>query len=357
MLKNRINQYLLFFSVLAVIFFSCREKQDIPDYIVFPQEKKLTSHTINIDTVLFRYPFRIRIDDKLAYIFDLHNSDYYFHIFSYPEFHYLTSFGKRGEGPKELTSPENIRLTTHKETWTLDSSKRILTKTKYLAETDSIYTIKTISLDDELLHPLDFVNYNDTAFISPDYLGKSRLCMVNSEGKLIRRIGEIPTNQRNLLLENRPVFAQAWRSFIDYNPQNGILATATQQGEILEIYNLRTGMHTRVSGPNGEPKFQIVEGQYAIPNGIKGFIDIQLTNKYIYTIFQGISKKERQQKMQKGIKMPEGGQYIYVFTTEGKPVIKYELDCYIEGLSVDEKNNIITALNVNADQPIVQFKL
>lgn len=34
--------------------------------------------------------------------------------------------------------------------------------------------------------------------------------------------GGIPTTNEEALKHARPVLAQAWRSFIDYNPRNGI---------------------------------------------------------------------------------------------------------------------------------------
>ena len=46
---------------------------------------------------------------------------------------------------------------------------------------------------------------------------------------------------------------QVWRSFIDSNPHNGVLAAVTQLGEVLEIYNLKDSIHTVCIGPHGEP--------------------------------------------------------------------------------------------------------
>ena len=53
--------------------------------------------------------------------------------------------------------------------------------------------------------------------------------------------------------------AQAWRSFIDYNPRNGILAAVTQLGEVLEIYNLKDSTHVVRVGLHGEPEFQVAD--------------------------------------------------------------------------------------------------
>ena len=55
----------------------------------------------------------------------------------------------------------------------------------------------------------------------------------------MHKFGVIPTVDEGALRNVRPALAQAWRSFIDYNPRNGILAVATQLGEVLEIYNLK----------------------------------------------------------------------------------------------------------------------
>ena len=53
----------------------------------------LTSEEIPIDTVLFRYATFLRVQGDKAVVFDLHNTDYYCHVFTYPEFKYVSSFG------------------------------------------------------------------------------------------------------------------------------------------------------------------------------------------------------------------------------------------------------------------------
>ena len=154
---------------------------------------------------------------------------------------------------------------------------------------------------------------------------------------------------------NRPALAQAWRSFIDYNPRNGVLAAVTQLGEVLEIYNLKDSTHVVRIGPNGEPKFQISDG-YGIPTGIMGFSDVQVTDSAVYAVFHGRSFKEIAQNAQKGIHI-DGGQYIYVFSLKGEPLCKYVLDHYIYGISVDEEQGIILVTDVNKDEPIIEYKL
>lgn len=212
-----------------------------------------------------------------------------------------------------------------------------------------------MNLDKELLRPLDFVICADSTFIIPDYSGDSRFCLVDGNGKLLRKFGTIPSANKAALGNARPALAQAWRSFIDYNPTNGVLAAVTQLGEVLEIYNLKDSIHIVSVGPHGEPEFQVSEG-YGIPTGIMGFSDVQVTDKAIYAVFHGRMFKEIAKEARNGQGL-DGGQYIYVFSLTGEPIKKYILDHYIYGISVDEQKGIIIATDVNKDEPIIEYNL
>ncbi len=330
---------------------SCTPSPNV-HYTTFPREENLESQTVVIDTALFRYPFRVRIEQDKAVVMDLHGANHYFHLFQYPDFRYLNSFGKRGDSPEEMLSPENIRF-QRGFTWTLDAGKSELTRFAISLSGDSLVRAETVPLDGSLLRVLDFVMYDDSTFIVPDYTGDSRLCWVDRKGKLIRKTGTIPIQNKETLKYDGPALAQAWRSFIDYNPRNGVLATVTQLGEVLEVYNLQDGSHTVRIGPHGEPEFT-VSGGYAIPFGIMGFSDVQVTDKAIYAVFHGLSFKETAQQKRQVI---DGGQFIYVFSLKGEPICKYVLDRFIYGITVDEEQGIIKATDVNSDQPIVTFRL
>ena len=314
-LKNSIT--LLFLSFF--LFISCDHKhkeyaKGVLFYSGFPHERELIGEVIELDTALLRYPFRIRIEGDRAIVMDLHGLDHYGHLFQYPSYQYLSSFGKRG---------------------------------------DSLLRDETVTLDEDILRPLDFAIYNDSMFIIPDYSGENRLCRVNCNGKLIDKIGIIPTIDEKALENARPALAQAWRSFLDYNPNNGILAAVTQLGEVVEVYNLKDSTHIIRIGEHGEPEFKVSDG-YGMPTGIMGFSDVQVTDSAIYTVFHGTSFKEIAR--QSG-RLPDGGKYIYVFSLEGEPLCKYVLDHYIYGIWVDEDTKTIIATDVNDDQPIVMFSI
>lgn len=343
-----------FLAAFFLAFFSCTSNKPLEGvltYSAFPQEKKLTAQTLEIDTVLFRYPYRIRVMGDKVIVMDLHGVDHFCHVLHYPDFHYLGSLGKRGEAPEEMLSMENIRC--YKDTlWTLDANKKELTGYGLNTSISGVLPRqKVIKLSEDIARPLDFIIYNDTTFIIPDYLGEARFCWVNREGKLIQRSGEIPSQDEEALENSRPALAQAWRSFLDYHPENGVLVAATQLGEVFEIYNLHDNTHLVCQGEHGEPKFQVAGG-YGIPTGIMGFSDVQVTDNAIYVVFDGKTFKDIARTQGT---LPQGGQAIYVFSLKGEPVCKYTLDRYIESIWVDEVGKSILATDCNSDQPIALF--
>ncbi|TRX45262.1 hypothetical protein FNW54_11430 [Bacteroides sp. HF-5092] len=349
-LRNNVIFLFLFF-----VFLSCSTKYkeyggNVSFYSEFPQKKELKGEVIELDTALLRYPFRIRIKGDKAIVMDLHGLDHYGHLFQYPSFQYLSSFGKRGDSPTEMLSMENFRL-QDRGVWALDANKSELTRLDFSSSGDSLLRDEAVTLDEDILRPLDFAIYNDSMFIIPDYSGENRLCRVGRNGRLIDKIGIIPTIDEKALKNARPALAQAWRSFLDYNPNNGILAAVTQLGEVLEVYSLKDSTHVVRIGEHGEPEFKISDG-YGIPTGVMGFSDVQVTDSAIYAVFHGTSFKEIAR--QSG-RLPDGGKYIYVFSLKGEPLCRYVLDHYIYGIWVDEATKTIIATDVNNDQPILKF--
>lgn len=341
--------------LLLFIITSCGTKQreyaeNVLPYSEFPQEKVLKGEVIELDTALFICPFRIRVEGDKAIVMDLHGIDNYAHLFHYPSFRYLSSFGRRGESPNEMLSMENVRFYKN-NVWTLDANKRELARLVYSSSGDSLLRDEVVALDEDILRPLDYVMYNDSTLIIPDYSGENRLCWLNNKGDLIKKMGEIPSVNDEALQSARPALAQAWRSFMDYNSHNGVLAMVTQLGEVVEIYNMKDSTNIVRIGVNGEPKFKQSDG-YGIPVGIMGFGDVQVTDSAIYAVFNGTSFKEIAKH---NGHLPDGGKYIYVFNLKGEPLCKYVLDHYVYGIWVNETTKTFIATDINIDQPIVKF--
>lgn len=333
---------------LLILSGGCDNTGEILYYSSFMTDFSISGKKLETDPVMLRYPFRIKYHDSLAIVMDLHHPDHFYHAFTYPRFEYLSSFGKRGQAPEEILSAENFRFAGGCM-WGLDANKHQIAA----ISTGGIHQpehIKETALDKEIIRALDFALYGDSGFIIPDYSGKNRFHIVDKSGKIQSSHGKIPSRKHK---EGDIALAQAWRSFIDYNPTNHTLAMVTQLGEVLEIYNLKDSTRVLKIGPHGEPEYRESNGM-AIPSGIMGFSDVQVTGKYIYAAFQGRSFKEIAQQQQPAI---DGGQFIYVFSLDGTPLYRYTLDHFIYGISVNEETKELHALDVNSNQPVVKYEL
>ena len=147
-LVNIINILYLFFLL------SCTSQSTVSinnGYVDFPEVRALKAKTIQLDTALFCYPFRVHAWDNKAVVLDLHGTDHYFHAFSYPEFHYLSSFGKRGDSPEEMLSAENFRW-GEKCLWTLDANKSELTELGFALSGDTLLRQEVVKLDKDILY-------------------------------------------------------------------------------------------------------------------------------------------------------------------------------------------------------------
>src|SRR5690606_3408250 len=148
------------------------------------------------------------------------------------------------------------------------------------------------------------------------------------------------------------VLAQAWRSFISYNPNHGILAMATQLGQVIEIYDLKKErVVERIGLDEGAPRFEN-RGGYAVPTGIMGYSDVHVGQEHIYTLFWSTSFEEIRKRPEDRMK---GGLFVHVYDIKGKPVRNYVLDRHITGFHINESSGRMIGLDVNINQPVVVY--
>ena len=356
LMKNKMR-IILPFLLMAMIFEGCGSnyKEIYPRYAECPIENNLTStDTISCDSVYLRYPYRIAIEDSLAVVLDLHPDTYFLHAFTYPDWRPITSFGQRGKGPEDILSAERVRICSADSIWVLDSNRKQLTRWAVSASAGTASRLEEINLDQRLIRTLDFCK-SENGFIVPDYTGNYRYHLLDSRGNIMESCGNIPT-EIPVADEHKIALAQAWRSFMDYNPKNNVLAMVTQLGEVIETFNLKTGEHHVLYGPGGEPEFKISQG-YGLPIGIMGFTDVQVTEDKIFTIFQGVSMQEIAHNLQLGLSTPDGGRFLYTFSITDLFLHCQKLNHLICGFTITQKEKAIAALDVNKDNSIIYFNL
>lgn len=314
----------------------------------------LEGEVIPIDTALFRYAYRMRVQDDKAVILDLHNADYYYHVFTYPDFKYISSFGKRGEGPGESIYASNVRFVGPNTVWVLDDGKGRMYQYSGIAKGETPKLEKDILLDKSLFRSLDFDMNDASTIVIPDYSGENRFSWADlASGKLLHKSEQIPISDQKLLKESAPAVAQGWNCFLSFSPNKKILASVTQFGDRLDIYDMQSQKHIGKLGEDGEPEFKVSNEGYGVPAGRICYYDIQITDKYIYAVYDGrLFKDIMKEKIYK-----QGGRIFRVFNYEGELVKTYILDRGIAGIYVDEVKGTLFGMDVNADEQIVKYNL
>ncbi len=352
---KKLLSLIILLVLMAIYAFTKSSPKTEHSEITFPVTEELQGRVIPIDSVFFRYPYRLEVRGDRVVIEDLHGPDHFYHLFTYPDFRHLHSFGQRGEGPEEMQTVDDFRW-NGQTLWALDNIKSELVRWELNDSRDKMLRTELVKLDKATFRALDIVPYQNNSFLIPNYSGDTRFCQVDRNGKLIKKWGEIPTERKNDLQKYPYAFGYGWRSFIDYSPNTGTLVAATQFGEVLEIWNVKNNTHKVLKGKLGEPEFKILP-EYAIPTGAIGHNDIQVTNRFIYVIYRGISIKEDMLAHQKGKPLPQGGKTIRVFSLEGEPLKEYKLDHSVSGIWVMEEAGKLWALDVNSDEPLLEYTL
>ena len=345
--KEMKNVVILLFALVLITSCGGQKKQEEKEV----RNVQLKGEEMPVDTALFRYAYRIRVQGDKAVVFDLHNVDYYYHAFTYPGFKYISSFGKRGEGPEEMISAENIRWGGDNTAWVLDGSKNRLFRYGGIAPGQEPKLEENISLDKAFMRPLDFDLSGADSFVIPDYSGENRFSWADMSGNLLHKSDCIPITDEKQLKESAPAVAQGWRSFISFSPDKKLLVTVTQLGDVLDIYNMENGRHINYKGEDGEPEFHVTSEGYGIPAGRMCYYDVQVTEHYIYAIYDGRKfsdiMKEKEYK--------QGAKQLRVFDFDGKLCKEYMLDRPVTGIYVDEAGHCLWATDVNTDNQIVKY--
>lgn len=322
-------------------------------YSKFPSDVRLESEGFAIDDELIRYPFRIRQQGDYVYVLDLHGSENFCHLFRKDNLKSVVSFAQRGNGPQEVLQAISMDVFSEDSIWVYDTHKREVTRWGYSAGQEKVSLQECVHIKDKMTHSANCAWGGDSLFFFTDRSGVNRVLECNTRGEVTDRIGTIPTGRQ---VDNNKLgtLAQAWNSYVSYNPNKRLLAVVTQLGDVVEVYNLQEGTNKVLRGPMGEPEYQTTRKGWAVPTGIMGYSDVEVTDNYIYAVFHGRSFKDIA-KNPEGT--PDGGEYIHVYSYEGAPVCRMILDRAIYGIDVDEENGIIWATDVNSEEQIVKYRL
>ncbi len=330
-------KYFYVMGLSCTILFICSCKNERNQAMTdFPKTMELEiQRTMDIDSILFRYPY-MKIDGDYCCIADYETHEYFFHLFTFPEFKYLKSFGRKGHALSELIMLTDFDFKNGVVSALCGADKAI----KFYYALDSVQT------DVPIIHynqSLDFSAISDNGdgnIYTYAMGGQFRILMFDYQGNLLARYLPLPSvKEKDLEFNANYLYQSVIYSTPDY------FVSATIAGERIEIMRRSTDSVQVVLGKWGNPVLYKI-GTMEMGSHIlryTTYMDLFVQNN-IYGLFLGkdVDDKEFYESS------------IRMFSLNGRPLKKYMIPENVEPTSfyVDEKRNKIYLLVPDSEKPI-----
>ena len=319
---------------LSVSIASCNSDKNIPTI-------DIKGENAICEIPFMRFPYRIDLNNEHLIVLDMASDSMFYHIIKFPELKYQYSIGKRGSGPNEIVLPTPFQFYNDK-LYLMDG---INSKLMCFQKNDeNIYTLQQ-KKELDASRSVDFVVANDSVVYIENLNGDSRF--IKYVNKKTEKLFSIPraSNSENL---NSAELALIWRSFMAYNSKLNKLALVTQIGDVLEIYDMNTNTSIVKYGEIGQPHSQ---------KQIEGYHYITWKDDRIYALYSGRDREELNRNFNMGKRLPDGGNFIKVFSNNGDFIKQYHLDHFINSFTFCNESNKIIGITSNQDEPLIYFNL
>jgi hypothetical protein len=275
-------------------------------------------------------------------------------IYSLSNYKLVSSFGRDGSGPGELSHIESLDKVIGNENQisVMDFVDRRLTlweiKNNYSSELKAV-----IPLSEGTLYRPKFI-YKKSIFSLGFSIPKGRFAICDTLGKIQNYFGKLlPGNKPNV---HPLVHNMASEGNLDITPNSEKIILSAVYSDIIDIYDKNGKLEKRFNGPlNLEPKYKLgkmIGKIHAMvldeETAIVGYVDTDVTNNKIFALYAGHLFRD-------GYRME--GKEIHIFNIQGELIEKIILDQYLTNICYDEKSNVIYGISKSPMPAIYKFQL
>jgi hypothetical protein len=304
--------------------------------------------------------YDVKTIDSLLILKENYKSDFCIYVFNINTFDFITKTGKRGKGPKEITSVGRFFLKEkQKELWLMDNSDFKLWKfdlKKVIKRKEDYLPEKSIKLKGEMKRPIKDIKWmpDRGQIVISGNLGENLLSFYSENGKFLNHLGK-------KFIKNE----EGWDSFeytkkmslhFDVQPKTSNIALAYRFFDRISIVNPREKtLHITKGEKNMNKNLNDPKGKHLNYGNIKHlyFRPIWIKN-YIVVPYMGKTVKENLRDPKEPPRYPDK---LRVFNSEGEPVVQYKLNTQISDICYDRENNRVIALDMRSDNPFIIYKL
>ena len=287
---------------------ACEKSSKHYHYSEFPNKQSISARKIaQLDSLHIASPL-VKVHGGMCCIGDvMATSGHFFHLYTFPDFKHVKSFGRKGAGPNELLSISALDMDDNHLYAMSPVNRKIYT-----------YDLSSTSLDsfDKVITIADSLSVFDIAVNQSDLF----LSRIVSSSHRVKRLN-MPDNKykEDLIWDSLPLkpednFSSLCK--IDYNPSGKYIVSTSLFGEVLAIQNIDKSSTTTITaiGKLGHPRTSMINGR-KMPNHT-GFTQLVCGNTYVYTVFSGAKTVDLLNGRAK-IKPT-----INIYNYQGKPILQ-----------------------------------
>jgi len=338
---------LMFFACLMLNCNNSNTEKQISDFPSKVSLKGIKPNFINSDGI---NPSNMNIYDSLIIVGSTYkkNGDNYIHIINNNTFQTITSAGRLGKGPSELTNP--IRLTVNKSKGLLnvwDDAKRKI----FVYNIDSMLNnpdsnpVNEIKITSEHGTIYEMIAWDDT--IVTGGKGSALLHFIDANGR-IKKIGLEHVTQDQI---SDRAFSKTLRKKMSVNETYKKLILGYRYYDRISLMNDKGEIEWSITGPdNIKPNFRGLSPY----NSKVGYSSTTSFDKYILGLYSG---KEIGSYNQRGKFIPNYANEIHVLSLKGMLLGKFYLDREITSIEYDKNKNKLIALESGSGNPFVIYDL
>lgn len=282
------------------------------------------------------------------------------HVFGLPAGERIGSFGRKGEGPGEFRSTQEIQAdpASPDAFWVFDGNLGRVTRLRFGGAATVPVVDEVVNLHGEGGLHFQAVWIGDSALAATGiYPGhpRPRLLRLDREGRAVGGIGAFPRHPNG---EGIPptVLQHAYEGRMAVRPDRSLLAFGTRHADALEIYRADGSLVRRVTGATGFlPVFDTnvrAEGvSMATGDDLRvGYLDLVATQDYLFALFSGDTRKEARARTY-------FGKEVHVFSWSGERIATLALDERAIAIAVDTAGGRLYAVRHDPLPNVARYRL
>lgn len=343
LLENMKSNLVFCLLALYIVFASCsdRTKAEV-------EEIKLDFQNLMVDSLLIGQAYGMLVVDSTLLIADKRADSLFYSV----NLNNLTfkEVGQIGQGPREFLCFDNFYRV---------NSKSGFYDRRLRSSNDILFSESGVSLDKNVSYESLHYKVAPTAFGTFIGIGpyeKGLFCILDLKGKVINVVGEQPYRDETERGVPEIARAMAYQGKIATSPEGDYLVHAVYMSPIISFYKLSPkNVHLLKSHVDSYPAYKPELGDKSYASAMSksnklGYIDIAVTDKYVYALLSGKSTEES------GLSAFMGS-VICVYDWNGTLVKKFMCNAEMTTICVSADDSIIYAVGLVEDYELLKATL